>query len=145
MKQVAADIIKGLFILLFTYTSFSKLFELDKFQQVLGVTPLLQHFAGFLAIAVPAAEIIIVILLVVPAYSLYGFMAALFLLSVFTLYLVYMVSFAPHLPCSCGGVIARMSWQQHIFFNLFFIVLGCTGMYIQQRLPAIPKNKTISS
>jgi hypothetical protein len=45
-------------------------------------------------------------------------------MTVFTLYLGYMLLFTPNRPCVCGGVIKTMSWDQHIVFNCFFILLS---------------------
>jgi hypothetical protein len=45
-----------------------------------------------------------------------------------------MISFDKNLPCSCGGIISKLSWKQHIIFNLFFIVLSVIGIRFQKRM-----------
>jgi hypothetical protein len=45
-----------------------------------------------------------------------------------------MVSFDKNLPCSCGGIISKLSWKQHILFNLFFIMLSITGIKVQRKM-----------
>lgn len=56
-----------------------------------------------------------------------------------------MMSFSKRLPCSCGGVIALLSWKQHIAFNLFFLSLAVIGIYLEQQItgnaPAIKTRK----
>jgi hypothetical protein len=42
------------------------------------------------------------------------------------------------IPCSCGGAIAHLSWTQHFFFNLFFIILSAIALYIKKKSGANP-------
>jgi putative oxidoreductase len=76
-----------------------------------------------LAFFVPGLEILITLLLIIPRTRRIGLYISISLLTLFSIYLIYMVSFTPHLPCSCGGVISKLTWRQHIFFNLFFIAI----------------------
>jgi uncharacterized membrane protein (DUF485 family) len=134
MKKWIPDIICGLLILLFAYTAFSKLIEFGKFRVVLKGAPLIGNYAMFLGALIPAAELMVVLLLIMPPTKKTGLTAATGLLTMFTVYLVFMVLTDPHLPCSCGGgVIQRLSWKQHIAFNAFFIGLGITGIYYQRK------------
>lgn len=128
-----ADIISGVLLLLFLYTALSKLFDYETFRFVLKKSPLLYRFAGFIAIALPIAELLVVLLLFIPRTRLTGLYAAFFLILLFTGYLVYMIAFTPDLPCNCGGVLKLLTWKQHIFFNLFFILLSLTGILLYKR------------
>jgi hypothetical protein len=121
MKRITTDIISSLLILLFAYTSFSKLLTLDQFSSVLARMPLIGNGAGVLAFAIPLAELGIVLLLLFERTRYRGLKVSLALLVLFTIYLLLMVLFAPHMPCSCGGVISKMSWQDHLIFNLGLI------------------------
>jgi hypothetical protein len=121
MKRITTDIISSLLILLFGYTSFSKLLTLDQFSSVLARMPLIGNGAGVLAFAIPLAELGIVLLLLFERTRYRGLKVSLALLVLFTIYLLLMVLFAPHMPCSCGGVISKMSWQDHLIFNLGLI------------------------
>ncbi|GAA0886530.1 hypothetical protein GCM10009120_51290 [Sphingobacterium siyangense subsp. cladoniae] len=38
------------------------------------------------------------------------------------------------LPCGCGSVISGMTWLQHFFFNVFFLLLSITGHYLWYKL-----------
>ena len=127
------DIISGIVLLLFLYTSLSKLKDYELFKNVLTVSPLLKPVAGIIAWLLPVTEIVIVVLLFVPRMRSKGLYASFILISIFTIYLVYMVLFTPHLPCNCGGVLKSLTWPQHIFFNLFFILLSLTGILLYKR------------
>jgi len=128
-----ADIISGVVLLLFLYTSLSKLADYEAFKNVLTASPLLKPVAGLIAWLVPVSELVIVVLLFIPPYRLKGLYASFILICFFTLYLIYMIVFALHLPCSCGGVIKLLTWPQHIFFNSFFILLSLTGIFLYRR------------
>jgi hypothetical protein len=128
-----ADMISALLLLLFLYTSLSKLADHETFKNVLSASPLLKPVAGMVAWLLPVTELGIVVLLFVPFLRIKGFYASFILISLFTLYLIYMIIFTPHLPCSCGGVIKLLTWPQHILFNLFFILLSLTGILLHKR------------
>jgi hypothetical protein len=130
---VIADFISGLILLLLLYTSISKMVDYERFKDVLRASPLLKSFAGFIAWALPLTELIIALMLFIPATRLKGLYTSLALLILLTLYLVYMIKFTPHLPCNCGGVLKQLSWTQHIFFNLFFIGLSIAGIVLAKR------------
>lgn len=131
MKKWIPDIICGLLILLFAYTAFSKLLAFGKFRSVLKEAPFIANYAAVIAVLIPAVELMIVLLLLLPRARKTGLVAAASLLLVFTAYLAFMILTDPNLPCSCGGVVQQLSWKQHIAFNIFFIVLGITAIYFQ--------------
>src|SRR3546814_5749620 len=58
---------------------------------------------------------------------------------VFTAYLLNMVFTVDSLPCSCGGVISSMSFDQHIVFNAGFIVLAVIGLVLYKPKQSIDK------
>jgi hypothetical protein len=128
MKTKATFIITLLLIFLFAYTGSSKLLDGKAFAAVLEQVPFIARGAGIIAILLPLAELSIALLLLFTGTRLAGLYASLLLLSVFTVYLVYMVLFVPDLPCSCGGVISKMSWRQHVVFNAVFVVLTVIGV-----------------
>jgi hypothetical protein len=38
-----------------------------------------------------------------------------------------------YVPCSCGGVIRKLTWPQHLAFNLFFVAISAIGIILQHR------------
>lgn len=136
-RSTIVEIISALFILLFVYTAVSKLMEGIKFEQTLSKSPLIGNYAGLIAIALPVTEIVVAILLLIPRTRLFGLYASAALMTLFTLYLSYMIAFTPKLPCSCGGVLKQMNWNQHLVFNLFFTGLAFTGIWLLKH----PKNE----
>jgi uncharacterized membrane protein YphA (DoxX/SURF4 family) len=123
-KKYFGDIISFIFIFLFVYAAASKLLDYQKFRLQLGQSPILTHFAGWIAWVIPGLEIIISVLLVFPAYRILGLYASFSLMTLFTAYIIAITRFSEYIPCSCGGVLQRMNWDQHLIFNLLFVMLS---------------------
>jgi hypothetical protein len=131
------DTITAAVLLLFLYTAISKLSDFENFKSVLIMSPLLRPFAGIIAWALPVAEIGIVLLLVFPKTRIKGLYTSFIMLVVFTIYIIYMVTFTPRLPCSCGGVLKSLTWTQHIFFNLFLLLLTGTPIVLTRKFKKV--------
>jgi hypothetical protein len=129
-KNTVAEIIAALLILLFTYTALSKFFEFSLFTGALRKSPLIKSFAPVAAWLLPVTELVISLLLLIPATRQRGLYASSIAMTVFTLYIGYMLLFIPELPCSCGGVLRQLTWQQHLVFNIFFTMLSITGVLL---------------
>lgn len=128
-KSTIVDIISSLLILLFTYAALSKLIDHEIFQAQLMQFPILKIYPVFFSWLIPIIELFIVLLLLIPKFKFHGLYGAFILLIVFTVFLIIMISLNKNLPCSCGGVISKLSWKEHIVFNLFFIMLTVLGIW----------------
>ena len=127
-KSALVETFSFLLIVLFVYTCSSKLIDFQKFVTQLSRHPFIGGFPLPVAIGVITSELTVALLLVFPATKRIGFGGSAALLTVFTLYLTVMLSSHRHLPCACGGVIRYMSWKEHIFFNLFFLIISLLGI-----------------
>nr|WP_121272146.1 MauE/DoxX family redox-associated membrane protein [Pedobacter schmidteae] len=137
-KNVVA-LICCLFILLFMYAAASKLMEFDKFKIQIGQSPLLTDYAAILVWLVPVVEIVIVGLLAFERTKLAGLWASFVLMVGFSVYIYLIMNFADHIPCSCGGILEKMSWGQHLVFNLVFVGVAVMAlvMYRKAKQPEI--------
>lgn len=129
-RKAIVDVIAALLILLFTYTAVSKLMGMDLFKVLLAQSPGIGNHAAWLYIALPSVELIIAALLFFPGTRLKGLYASCIMMLSFTIYVGYMLSTGSELPCSCGGVIAAMTWQQHLYFNIFFTLAAMAGIIL---------------
>lgn len=120
-----------LFILLFVYTSASKLLDYDTFKTELGKSPLLTAFAGPVAWGIPAIELLVAVMLAWPRFRLPALFASFSLMVMFTTYIIVILRYADYIPCSCGGVLENMDWGTHLVFNGVFVVLGAVGIMLQ--------------
>ena len=119
-----------LFIALFCYAATSKFLDFQTFKMQLGQSPLLSPFAEWIAVLVPLTEFVIVVLLLFPKFRLYGLFASFTLMMLFSGYIYVILNYSSFVPCSCGGILEKMTWNQHLIFNSFFILLAILGVII---------------
>ena len=133
-RQVLLECISALLIMLFLYASLSKFLDFHTFTGEMMNQPLPNSWTPFLVWFIPCSEILMCIALLFERTRLIGFYAALFFMSLFTIYSIFIIlNFFGRIPCSCGGVIKRLTWKQHIVLNLFFVGLSISGIVLQRR------------
>jgi len=132
-KQVIIECIVALLIMLFLYASISKFLDFKTFIGQMNNQPLPNSWTPFLVWGIPFLEIAISVALLFEYTRLLGLYASLILMILFTVYTsIILLHFFPYIPCSCGGVIQKLTWRQHLGLNLFFVSLSVLGI-IQQR------------
>ena|SRR2546428_1447816 len=139
-KQRMIEIISALLIVLFTYAAISKLLDHAAFYTELRKSPLLHASAGAVTWLIPLAELIISLLIALKSTRLLGLYSSLFLLVVFTAYLIITINFSYYVPCSCGGLLSDLSWDTHILFNLFFIAINVGAIILESVTPPLKMN-----
>lgn len=121
-----------LLVLLFVYAASSKLIAHDKFTVQLGQSPLLHPYAGWLSWLMPIAEIGIALALFNKRYRLIGLYLSFTLMTMFTAYIIAITQFSDYIPCSCGGILQKMTWNQHLVFNIFFTAITAIGVFLSE-------------
>ncbi|GHN02271.1 hypothetical protein WSM22_37600 [Cytophagales bacterium WSM2-2] len=129
-KETIIEIISCLFIALFIYTAVSKLIDYTKFRVEIGKSPLLTSFAPWVAIGIPVTEIIVAVLLSLKSWRLIALYASFTLMMTFTAYIIAILQFSEFIPCTCGGVLQNMTWNQHLVFNIVFILMALVGILL---------------
>ncbi|TXI91089.1 MAG: hypothetical protein E6Q36_00090 [Chryseobacterium sp.] len=127
-RLLFADLICGLLLFVFLYTSWDKIRNLENFEFTIGRTDLLHPIAGAAARLVILTELLILTFLFIPKTRRLGLIGSIILLSLFTLYVVYLIVYAPNMPCQCAGFIEKLSWNQHLIFNISLILLCFIGL-----------------
>lgn len=138
IKTTIVNIISYSFILLFLYAAANKLMELEKFKVTIGQSPLLTDYAATLAWLVPVIEIAIAGMLAFKRTLLPGLYASFSLMLMFSVYIFMIMNFAERIPCSCGGILEKMNWGQHLVFNLVFVGLGIVAILLETKLRRPP-------
>ncbi|MCL9809853.1 MauE/DoxX family redox-associated membrane protein [Flavobacterium luminosum] len=131
IKKILIEIVSLLYVVLFIYAAVSKLIDFENFKVQLGQSPLLSAFATPVAIGVPVLEIVIAVMLLLPKLKLYGLLSGFTLMVMFTAYIYIILNFSQFIPCSCGGVLEKMTWNQHLIFNLSFVLLAGLAILFQ--------------
>ena len=122
-----------LYVLLFVYAAVSKLLDFENFQIQLGQSPLLSAFAGWVSWLVPMIELIIVLFLLFPKWRAIALFAAFSLMIMFTTYIFIILNYSSFVPCSCGGILEKMGWTEHLIFNIFFVGLAVLGLVLEKQ------------
>ena len=130
LKKIIIETVCLLYILLFVYAAVSKLLDFENFQIQLGQSPLLSVFANYVAYSIILIELIIVMLLSWPRWKVTGLFFSLALMTMFTTYIIIILNYSAFVPCSCGGILEKMGWREHLIFNLIFIVLSLIGLLL---------------
>jgi putative oxidoreductase len=135
-RKIIIEIISSLLILLFLYASVSKWLAFKTFIGEMNNQPFPNWMTPFLVWSIPFIEVLIAIGLIFEKTRVQSFYASLFLMLAFTIYTVAILLQAfKYIPCSCGGVIRKLTWPQHLFFNLFFVGISILGIILKKREP----------
>jgi hypothetical protein len=132
-RLLFVQVVSYLYILLFVYASISKLLDFENFQVQLAQSPLLSAYAGTIAPLVIFTELFIVLLLCLKKTRLIGLYGSFFLMVAFTVYIYLILNYSDFIPCSCGGIIEKLGWTEHLIFNIVFAVLALVAVLILEK------------
>ena len=129
------EFIRYVFIVLLFYAATSKFLEYSQFYNDLINSPVFgnEQVALFISWFIPIIELAIAGFLISSRYRNIGLCLASGLIFLFTVYIIWILEFSSNIPCSCGGIINNLTWQEHLIFNSFFLFLGILGIYLQSR------------
>jgi hypothetical protein len=127
-KERIVIAIRWLCMALFLYTAYAKINDHERFLRGLKNVHLISSSAGFISFAVPIIEISVALLLLIPKTAKLGIHGFIAVVSSFTIYIISAMIWEKNLPCHCGGAIEKLSWSQHIWFNLAFIVIAIIAL-----------------
>lgn len=132
-RTTIIEIVTVLNIILFLYTGIVKIMDYSLFKEQLAVSPILSWTAKPIAVLLPCVEFIIALMLAIPRWRLKGLYASFIIMVLFTAYIIALFSVSKEMPCSCGGIIELLSWQQHIVFNSLFLLLNVWALYLLKK------------
>jgi hypothetical protein len=136
IKYIVINVIVSFVVLLLIYAAISKLADFKKFEVQLGQSPLLASFTRLVAIGVPTIEIVVAAMLLFQRTRFIALYFSFVLMALFSAYIVTIMNFSEHVPCSCGGVLDGMGWGEHLIFNLAFVDVIAFAIIIYQRVPS---------
>ena len=142
-KKITIEIISALLALLFVYAAVSKLMNMEVFRFQLSRAPYFGKFADLLAAILPVSELIIVTLLLWSKTRYFALWASFISMLVFTFYVSLLLLSGKHLPCTCGGLIQKLKWHQHLIFNIAFSVFALIGIILYRKQNHINQPKLI--
>jgi len=138
LKKIIPFAVSIFFVILFCYAAISKILDFENFQVQISASPLLNGFSQFLPYTIIIVEVIIAVLLCYRKTRTIGLIGSLFLMLIFTGYIALLIRTSKNLPCSCGGILEKMSWHQHLYFNIGCVILSliALGLNLKYSRPA---------
>lgn len=137
-KNTIIYVISLIYIFLFMYAAVSKLMDFDNFQIQIAQSPILSAYAKIISWLVPFTEILIAIALIIYPFRLFALYGAFSLMVLFTAYIYIILNYSAFIPCSCGGILEKMTWSEHLLFNVVLIVFAAIGVIL------FPSNKPLT-
>ena len=116
---------------MFSYAAISKLMVFDSFRIQLLIQPIPKWSVEILSYLLPALELIISFLLIFRRSRGLGLLASASMMLLFSVYVgLAMTGAFGSIPCTCGGIIQKLSWPQHFIFNLLFLLISIYGIIL---------------
>lgn len=141
--SAAEEVICFSLIVLFVYASVSKILDYENFRTELGQSPVLSTYAGAAAPVILALELLTALFLSLRQTRKWALLSSFMLMVMFTCYIVIILNFSDNIPCSCGGVLQRLGWHDHIIFNIVFVFISAAGYYLIGYKEDLDSTKTI--
>lgn len=127
-------IVSYFFILLFVYAGISKILDFENFQVQIGQSPLLSSYAGIVSYSVIISELFIAFLLIFSQYRIIGLYGSLGIMTSFTIYIYLILNYSEFIPCSCGGILEKLGWEEHLIFNVCCVVAAAVSIFILEHV-----------
>jgi putative oxidoreductase len=133
-RNFLTEMICCLLVALFMYTGASKFVDIPGFTGDINNQPFPNSMTPYLVWGLPLLELLIAVSLMFDKTRKAGLYASLILMLAFTVYTALVLfHYFERIPCSCGGVIKQLNWQQHLVFNLFFVLLSVAAIYLMNK------------
>lgn len=133
MKSKYIYFIRYFVALLFVYAAVSKLITFEEFKVQLTQSPVLSMYSRVIAYLVVISELAIAFLLILRQAKLLGLYLSYSLMVAFTIYIFLILNYSDFIPCSCGGVLEKLGWSEHLWFNIIVSVLILLALYLEQK------------
>lgn len=117
---------------LFAYTAYEKIMDHERFMNGIAKVDIIGGFAFLISWAVPIVELLTAALLLVPHTIRIGLWSFLGMMVIFSVYIFIALTWASKLPCHCGGVIETLTWTEHLWFNIGFILLSLAAIRLER-------------
>jgi len=138
-RQTVFNVITWFFIFLFTYAALAKLTDYSLFRAQISFYPALKYGRDWVPWLLPTVELATAALLVFRCTQAVGIFLSFCLMLVFTIYIAVAMVSGLRLPCSCGGLIQKMSWGQHLVFNFVCLAMASWALFSYPSLPDRPR------
>jgi len=132
LRELIIMLINIILASLFAYTAYEKIMDHERFRDGISRVQIIGSYSLFISWAVPIVEVLIALLITIPAMSRIGLWSFFGLMIIFSVYILIALIWASKLPCHCGGVIETLTWTEHLWFNTGFILLSLIAICLEK-------------
>ncbi|WP_373521220.1 MauE/DoxX family redox-associated membrane protein [Aquiflexum sp.] len=126
--NLLTEICSWVLALVFAYTASSKWIDWYGTQSAFYNQIFPNWTAEILMFSIPPLELFLAISLLIPSTRKVAFAASLVLMVIFTIYVgLIMTGIFGRIPCSCGGIISALGWEEHLLMNILLVVIATIG------------------
>jgi hypothetical protein len=134
IKQTVIFTITCLFICMWIYAAVAKWGKFDVFVVQMNKQPLPAFMAPLLIWALPPFEIAIALLLFIDKTRRLGLWLSAILMTSFSIYVALLTAdLLGKVPCACAGIFQKMSWENHLLFNIGFTALAFIALWLSYK------------
>ncbi|MFD1283299.1 MauE/DoxX family redox-associated membrane protein [Mesonia ostreae] len=127
-------------VILFTYVGITQIIFRDNVELNLLNSPLLsipETEISLLSWFIPILELLAVVLLLFPRSHLIGLYLTISILAIYTCYNLGILYIVPYIPCSCGGMLKFLSWQQQLWITISCLIIAVLTLYLKKTIKSI--------
>lgn len=136
MKYFVSNTLSAIISIVLLYAAVSKLINLD-FTSAVTSKEIVSLY-NLEMVFTPTIELIISVLILIPKTRRMCFLVTTLMFPTFTLYIIYQKYILYQPICSCGGVISKLTFTQHVLLNISLTIISALG-YTETKLNSIRK------
>ncbi|HAF32583.1 MULTISPECIES: MauE/DoxX family redox-associated membrane protein [Sphingobacterium] len=143
-KKIIYQIILITLMALWIPISLDKFINYDLFKSAMIQQPFSDQLGKYLAYILPALELAVGLLFILPKMRLLAFSLSSLLMAAFVAYVsLAVLKVWGKIPCGCGLVFHQLGWVSHLWLNIGFLLISLLGLALELYFHKnqTPKNK----
>lgn len=129
-RTLITETIIFLLLLTWAYTFASKALGFANFKMQINSAYLLSSLGSTLPYIIQVVHLSIVVLLIKKSWRKTGLISSLSVLLIYTAYVIYILKFAPSIPCSCISLFRGLNWDDQLLVNVVVVPLNIIGLIV---------------
>ncbi len=131
-KKIIYQIILITLMALWIPISLDKFINYDLFHSAMIQQPFSDQLGKYLAYILPAFELAVGLLFIVPKMRLWAFSLSSLLMVAFVAYVsLAVLKVWGKIPCGCGLVFHQLGWIAHLWLNIGFLLISLLGLALE--------------
>ena len=135
LTAILVEFIAWLLAALFVYTAVSKVYDWNGTVSAVNGQVFPDWMTLPLLYGLPIVEVALAVILLLPQTRRVALGISFLLMSVFTGYVALVLTGVfGRIPCSCGGILSSLDWNEHLIVNLVLTAIAAAGWMMQSYL-----------